>query len=88
MCVQVQRGERAGTGCTNTPHGEGWLPPSTAQPRHHRGASESRHEAPRWAGGEGRGGWSRPGQTVRCLKNLSLADSLLGRVSHKRQPAF
>lgn len=43
---------------------------------------------PRWAGGEGRGGWSRPGQMVRCLKNLSLADSLLERVSHKRQPAF
>lgn len=45
MCVQVQSGERAGTGHTNTPHGEGWLPPSTAQPRHRRGASESRHEA-------------------------------------------
>lgn len=26
----------------------------------------------RWPGGEGRGGWSRPGQMVKCLKILPL----------------
>jgi len=61
----------------------GWLPPSAARPRHCRDAGVSRHQT--WGG---QGGCSRPEQGFTCLKILSSADRLLGKVSCKRQPAF
>ena len=49
------------------------------------GRAVTRPEMARWGG---QGGWSRPGQMFKCLKNPLSADSLLGRVPPKRKPAF